>query len=47
MVTIGIDIGGTNIHGVLLDSKGKCHAFAKTTTTAQLNDGVKAIITSS
>ncbi len=44
MYTIGIDIGGTHIDGVLLDNQGKNHAWGKTTTTALLNEGVKIIL---
>lgn len=46
MYTIGIDIGGTHTDGVLLNSQGKIQSWGKSTTTIDLEAGVKIIISS-
>lgn len=38
---IGIDIGGTNTDLVILDSEGTIAGYTKTTTTADINTGIK------
>ena len=41
---IGIDIGGTNTDGVIIDSKKNIITFCKTTTTSSIYSGVEQVL---
>ncbi|HWI54851.1 MAG TPA: ROK family protein, partial [Desulfobacteria bacterium] len=41
-LAIGLDLGGTNIKGILLDTDGKIHA--KTDIATQAGDGPEAVV---
>ncbi len=44
ILTIGVDVGGTNSDAVVLDEGGQVLSWAKETTSADVTSGVKAVV---